>query len=273
MQNEKQFLNSHDRALALPYALGMLSLSFQPVEEISRELADAKGPSTTTLNLTECGFRNFHHLESFTALTTLVLDKNELEDLTGCPPIETLKCLWFNNNKITDLPGFLDQVLDLFPRIEELSMMRNPACPGLMDIQQPDLAACRSYRMYVIYRVPQLITVDGVDVEPYERKEAALRGEYAIKREPEARFQPPIRKSSFYRTLSSMISSALQPVSFTGDDDSDMNTIYDAQGVVPLKHLSPVPAKSGDGAKLVVASKMYEGLHSEGNRFITNHHL
>lgn len=43
-------------------------------------------------------------------------------------------------------------------------MMRNPACPGLMDIQRPDMEACRLYRTYVVFRAPQLVTVDGVDV-------------------------------------------------------------------------------------------------------------
>lgn len=42
--------------------------------------------------------------------------------------------------------------------------MRNPACPGLMDIQRPDMEACRLYRTYVVFRAPQLVTVDGVDV-------------------------------------------------------------------------------------------------------------
>ena len=66
--------------------------------------------------------------------------------------------------KVADLPEFLNQVLDRFPRLTDLSMMRNPACPGLMDIQRPDMEACRLYRTYVVFRAPQLVTVDGTDV-------------------------------------------------------------------------------------------------------------
>lgn len=66
--------------------------------------------------------------------------------------------------KVADLPEFLDQVMDRFPLLTDLSMMRNPACPGLMDIQRPDMEACRLYRTYVVFRAPQLVTVDGVDV-------------------------------------------------------------------------------------------------------------
>lgn len=66
--------------------------------------------------------------------------------------------------KVADLPTFLNQVLERFPLISDLSMMRNPACPGLMDIKRPDMEACRMYRTYVVFRAPQLVTVDGVDV-------------------------------------------------------------------------------------------------------------
>lgn len=65
---------------------------------------------------------------------------------------------------MADLPTFLNQVLERFPLISDLSMMRNPACPGLMDIKRPDMEACRMYRTYVVFRAPQLVTVDGVDV-------------------------------------------------------------------------------------------------------------
>lgn len=66
--------------------------------------------------------------------------------------------------KVADLPSFLNQVLERFPLISDLSMMRNPACPGLMDVKRPDMEACRLYRTYVVFRAPQLVTVDGVDV-------------------------------------------------------------------------------------------------------------
>jgi hypothetical protein len=61
--------------------------------------------------------RSFAHLDRFTRLETLVLDKNELSDLAGCPRIEGLKTLWFNKNRVTDLAHFLDQVQALFPRL------------------------------------------------------------------------------------------------------------------------------------------------------------
>jgi hypothetical protein len=68
--------------------------------------------------------RSWARLERFTRLETLVLDKNDLPDLAGCPRLEGLKTLWFNKNRVTDLAGFLDQVAALFPRLVGGSLPR-----------------------------------------------------------------------------------------------------------------------------------------------------
>ena len=46
-------------------------------------------------------FRSFANLQCFPSLQTLVLDKNGLEDIKGCPSIPTLTTLWFNNNRVS----------------------------------------------------------------------------------------------------------------------------------------------------------------------------
>ena len=85
----------------------------------------------------------------------------------------------------------MDAIGVRFPRLRYLSMMRNPACPGLMDIVEPDLESCRLYRLYVLYRLPQLLFLDGIDVPDEERKEARLRGQYAVKRRTNDNVIPP----------------------------------------------------------------------------------
>ena len=69
-------------------------------------------------------------------------------------------------------------------RLTYLSCMRNPCCPGLMDIVTPDEEACRHYRLYVLHRLPGLACLDATDVTEAERSEAAIRGQFAIKRRP-----------------------------------------------------------------------------------------
>lgn len=44
--------------------------------------------------------RSFRNLQYFPSLQTLVLDKNNLEDVQECPVIPTLTTLWFNNNRV-----------------------------------------------------------------------------------------------------------------------------------------------------------------------------
>ena len=75
--------------------------------------------------------------------------------------MEKVHTLWCNNNQISDLPTFLDSIQIKFPNLKFLSMMRNPACPGLMDLLQPDMDAIRMYRLYTLYRIPQLEILDG----------------------------------------------------------------------------------------------------------------
>ena len=136
-------------------------------------------------------YRDLQTLKIFPQLQTLILDKNFLTGVDLCPPLPCLHTLWLNNNAICDLPGTMDAIGIRFPRLRHLSMMRNPACPGLMDIVEPDLESCRLYRLYVLYRLPQLLYLDGIDVTDEERKEAKLRGQYAVKRQNNASTIPP----------------------------------------------------------------------------------
>ena len=108
--------------------------------------------------------RNLENLKYFSDLETLVLDKNGLVGLGNCPVIPTVQTLWCNNNLIDDLPSFMDQVVEKFPKLQYLSIMRNPACPGLTDIKAPDLEALRLYRMYILFRFPQLQVLDWTEV-------------------------------------------------------------------------------------------------------------
>lgn len=110
--------------------------------------------------------RDLTNISLFSYLETLILDKNELTDLSLCPSIPTLRTLWFNNNNVNDLPAFMDEVVAKFPSLQYLSVMRNPACPGLMNITDPDVEAIRLYRMYIIFRLPQLLVLDCTAVTP-----------------------------------------------------------------------------------------------------------
>ncbi|CAM9761765.1 unnamed protein product, partial [Hapterophycus canaliculatus] len=210
-----------------------------------------------------CCCRSFSNLACFPSLQTLVLDKNDLEDIKACPTIPTLTTLWFNNNRVADLPVFLDQVLERFPLLSDLSMMRNPACPGLMDVKRPDMEACRMYRTYVVFRAPQLVTVDGVDVTEAERRDAALRGQFTVKRRPQ--------QGGAAAGGAHPLAEAGRKGSGGGMFDRKPKVVLDPLAVRPLLNVASLPSRKPVG--VYGRERRYDGAHSEGNRFIVDDHL
>lgn len=226
-----------------------LSLAFRPVGEIPLAVAERDGPLVRTLNLTETDLVSFDRLDRFPHLESLILDKNGLAGLDGCPRLDKLNTLWFNNNNVQDLPSFMDAVVERFPSLQYLSMMRNPACPGLMDIVTPDLEACRMYRMYTLYRLPNLLVLDSEPVTAEELQNAATRGQFAVKR-----------------------TKVLAPAAAASAS---------ADAPIPFMHAAtPETERGSDGSKdttssavLGVSRRKYDGRHSEGNRFIRDQNL
>lgn len=224
-----------------------LSLAFRPVGTIPEALAQQEGPFVRLLNLTETELCSFANLELFTNLETLILDKNGLKGLGDCPQLETLSTLWFNNNNVDDLPGFMDSVTANFPNLRYLSMMRNPACPGLMDIITPDLEACRLYRIYALYRLPHLLVLDSTTATEEERKEALKRGQFALKRSHKGVAAAPTHQRS----------SSAPSGSQSAESQSENER----------------PPIRGSNSFIGKAKSKYDGRNSEGNRFISDRFL
>ena len=114
---------------------GSVSLAERDLPSIPEPVAQ-RVCEAVTLNLTNNALTSFEHIPLFTKLSTLILDGNGLGDMADCLPMPTVRTLWFNNNKVDDLERFLDQVCALFPDLDYLSMMRNPACPGFLDLTE-----------------------------------------------------------------------------------------------------------------------------------------
>lgn len=78
-----------------------LALLDRDLAAVPLELATRRGPSTTTLNLTENRIRGAgSNLHLFTAVATLVLDKNGIESLEGFPRMPSVTTLWLNQNAV-----------------------------------------------------------------------------------------------------------------------------------------------------------------------------
>ena len=92
--------------------------------------------------------------------------------MQSCPTLPKLQTLWCNNNKISNLHDFLDEVVQKFPRIKYLSLMRNPI--STFDHADYDTDSSIRYRLTVISKLPSLQILDSIYVTN-EELEAAKR--------------------------------------------------------------------------------------------------
>lgn len=75
-------------------------------------------------------FRTIENVDKFSKLKSLVLDNNNVQDVSQFPSIPTLETLWLNNNNIIDLDALLDVIEKRLPNLTYLSILKNPACPN-----------------------------------------------------------------------------------------------------------------------------------------------
>lgn len=132
------------------------------------------------VDLTETCFTGLTCLTHFKNLKILVLDKIGLTSLEDLPIILSLDTFWCNNNNFQDLSGLIEDIKQHFPNVTHLSMMRNPCCPGLYDLAEPDLDAYRLNRLYTLFSLPRLTVLDATPVSNEEGREAQRRGQYAV---------------------------------------------------------------------------------------------
>jgi len=109
-----------------------LSLAYHRLTVLPYHIAtDSLTSSITSLDLTDCKIQYLESLQNFGCLNVLILDHNNIEDISNCPSIKTLETLWCNNNRVSKLGPFLNNCADKFPRLKHLSIMRNPGVPDI----------------------------------------------------------------------------------------------------------------------------------------------
>jgi leucine-rich melanocyte differentiation-associated protein len=57
------------------------------------------------------------------------MDNNEIEELPKNLQLESLETLWLNSNCISDIDELI-KVLKKFPKLSQLSLLKNPCCPN-----------------------------------------------------------------------------------------------------------------------------------------------
>ena len=154
-------------------------------------------------------FRSLENVGAFAGLRSLVLDNNEISDGCNFPDLPSLGTLCMNNNNIKSIKLLLDTIRHTCPNLKYLSLLKNPCCPHrLIGMDDDDYSR---YRLYVLWRLPNLTFLDSGRVTPAERAEASRRGEFCIPAEP----TDVCHLSSFLHILTAFVLFVFYLTSFT----------------------------------------------------------
>jgi hypothetical protein len=215
-----------------------LSIVGKDLKSIPRELHGRFGGSIQSLDLSFNQLTRLENLERFTGLKSLVVDNNEIEDVSHFPKLPHLEILWLNNNKISDIEQLLTVCETNFPKLNYLSILKNPACPN--EFTGNDIDDYQRHRLFVLYRLKNLKFLDSRQVTAKERQEAERRGK-------------------FCKVVVANSNQPYQP--YQTNDEFDEPSTDDSGS----KHQS--------ASYFGYTRHVYTGRHSEGNRFIKNQDL
>ncbi|KAF8289834.1 hypothetical protein TcYC6_0009280 [Trypanosoma cruzi] len=243
-------------------ACGLTSLDMIPLlcgRTADGQTEDAPPPPPRSITEAHLSFnaidsRSLCRLSHLAAtLQTLVLDNNELQEVSSLPPLPGLQRLWLNNNRLVGLEDVLTVVSMQCPALTYLSLLRNPCCPSELDGHLP--IEYTRYRLYVKYVLPKLAHLDTDSFTQAEANEAKKKGKFArparVKTDSGAAEKRPItvRVNNNRHTEQSGNNSV---------EREDLFASFDAR-----RH-------EGAGAVTYLSEHrtVYVGRRSEGNRFI-----
>ena len=220
---------------------GTLLAAFRELKRVPTAVAKEYGDVTQILNFKGNELEDGRNLRKFPILHTLVLDDNSLESLDTIPNLPKVHTLWLNNNSFSDLPSLVTDLAVKFPSLKELSMIRNPACPGFSSLTKNEERENKRYRLYTIAHLPNLIMLDCSPVSKAERAEA-------LRVENERRKQ--VVGQRLTEENAARVAAASVP--------SRNQKVYDGGKKAPLTVVEKKYFRSGESGP------------SEGNRFIGN---
>ncbi|XP_067037334.1 leucine-rich melanocyte differentiation-associated protein-like [Acropora muricata] len=170
---------------------GRISLAYRDLDEFPSDChAYGKIDDITVLDVSHNNLSNFHFLQDFKKLNTLILDNNKLTSHVNFPIIESLHTLWVNHNKITNLSSFVETIAKCFPHLRYFSMMNNEAAPSYFN--GGTYYQYKDYRCYVISHLPSLTVLDDHAITEEEREEA--RKIYGNRRVSGSSKRPPKKR-------------------------------------------------------------------------------
>ncbi|CAL8326969.1 unnamed protein product [Lota lota] len=150
-----------------------LSLAHQDLSEIPYEAILEHSCCLEALDLSYNLLVEYPLLEH---LHTLILDQNQYTSHVKFPFMPSVTAVCINQNKIHNLPVFVDEIRCKFPNIKILCMMNNEAASSYFN--GGSLTQYKDYRQYVISQLPTLEILD--DTVVLEKERAQARKTYRI---------------------------------------------------------------------------------------------
>ncbi|XP_076043216.1 leucine-rich melanocyte differentiation-associated protein-like isoform X2 [Oratosquilla oratoria] len=222
----------------------------QDCQRIPGILGATYGLQTKRLDLSFNAIKSVKGLDKFPYLEELILDNNCVDDSVTIPRLDTLHTLSLNKNKLSNLPKLVEQVKRQLPNLRYLSLLGNAACPDMLSplhTREEDYAA---YRLYVLQHLPRLRFLDSTAVRRSEVRQA--------RREAKRLKQLQLQQQQ------------QQEEQVLPDKEQDLPEKSQLQQQLLEEE---VEAKCQVEGSYGVCRYHYNGLHSEGNRFIRNHEL
>jgi Leucine-rich repeat (LRR) protein len=138
------------------------------------------------LTLTNCALKDITLLDSFSSLTHLRLEHNQISNIDGLKQCTNLMILNLGHNRLSTCP--VGKVLELMPNLESLSLEAN----GISSIAQ--LQLCSPKLKFLNLKGNEILKVDGLEKVPMLREVLLEKNKLrAIERESFA-FVPNLRE-------------------------------------------------------------------------------
>lgn len=140
-----------------------LGLSTNAIEKIGPGLKELK--KLKVLSLGRNSIRKIEQLD-IPQLEQLWLSYNKIDKLTGLDKLKSLRVLYMSNNLISSWTE-IDRLANQCPDLVDVLFINNPICNSAPSNQE--------YRYMMLQRLPKLVKLDGVPVDPEEKEEADRR--------------------------------------------------------------------------------------------------
>jgi dynein light chain 1 len=152
-----------DKEITTLLACEHLGLSTNAIEKIGPGLKDLK--MLKILSLGRNAIRKIEQLE-VPQLEQLWISYNKIDKLSGLDKLKNLKVLYMSNNQIAAWSE-IDRLANQCPELVDVLFVGNPIFTNA--------SSEKDYRLMMLQRLPKLVKLDGIPVDPDEREEAEQR--------------------------------------------------------------------------------------------------